>query len=586
MSCRRRFCRSCLSIFVGLLLSLHSACAEDAPWEAWIPASPTGHDSNALYQKFLPLSKEQRVAALLYLIQKWDSSAKKEVFALADAFEIRLNECFEKWARRDFNAALERAEQWDGLHGNSSRIAVILAVAKSDPVEAARRMRARFDPMSRSYYYYVTIYGLVPALTDQPARIVLQAWHEMRSDLFFMDEFRWGDAASELGGTQFPWNPPNPSRDWEYLISQPSSMARDLLLCLTLRVLLKKDLKKAIALEVPPLFSDMIKYRLEDAFPDDLMGASELLPVANIDLLRSWVKQAARKNVQPEWRQWASLSAYQPIPAARDRALDTVMRLWLERDEVGARTWMQDLPAGPARVVAEAVCLEAEVSHLISEDWARAFNLAKSMPEGARRQRCLKTVFAGAAGENLDFIQKELAPLSLPVAQQAQIRDAWRLSRSDYLSRLKNKDGHGAQEDYALILELEDAGMRRMLALARLSLLHPPGSEDVNAVIEKSSMSREEKDACLLQVILLAVDGSPTGLDAAGCLQLSQSIADAETRFVHQRSVVRYVAEENPVQALSLVENSSIKEEDKQRLRKDLELISKWEREKKAEAKK
>ncbi len=292
MSGCRRLCQSGLRIFIVLALLLASARAEDAPW---IPATPAGHDSTALHEKFRQLNKEQRVAALLHLIQKWDRGAWKEVSTLADAHDIPLDECFEQWARRDFKAALERAEQWDGFHGNMLRRAVILAVAKSDPVEAARRVRARFDPMSRSYYYYVTLYGVVPALTDQPARIILQALHEMRSDLCFMDEFRWGDAVYELAGTRYPWKPANPSRDWEYLISQPPSVARDLVLSLTLQVWLQRDLEKAIALDVPPLYEDLIRYRLDNAFPDDLQRVPELLPVANTELIRSWVRHAERK---------------------------------------------------------------------------------------------------------------------------------------------------------------------------------------------------------------------------------------------------------------------------------------------------
>jgi hypothetical protein len=580
----RSFCHSGLSVFVGLLLSLNSARAEDAPWEAWIPASAAGYDADALRQKFSWLSKEQRIAAGLYLIQKWGREARKEVFDVLESSEIPVEECFEHWTRRDFESALERAEQWDGFSGNYLRQAVFRAVAKSDPVEAARRMRARLDPMSRSYYYYVMLQGLVPELANQPARVILQAWQEMRSDLFFMDEFRWGDAAYELAGTRRPWNPVNLPRDWEYLTSQQPSLARDLLLCLTVQVWLRKDFEKAITLEVPPLFQDLLKYRSEYSFPDDLKKAQDLLHVANFELMRNWVRKVVRKDGQPEWRQWAALSAHQPEPAAQQRALDTVMRLWLEWDEAAAKAWAQELPAGPARVIAEAACTEAEMGHLIAEDWPRALQLAKAMPEGIRKQRCLKVVFAGAASEKLDFVQKELAALSLSEPQQAEIRDAWRLSRSLHLQMLPLAHGHDELAAYALILEMENADMRRILALEQLGPMQEQRMEDVNGLIEKSSLSREDKDACLLQVIVLAVDGSPKGLDATGRLKLSMDIVDSETRHVHQRSVIREYAEEHPEKAPVLIDDSPIKEVDKQRLRKDLERMSKWERPKKVEA--
>jgi hypothetical protein len=584
MSRCRQFCQSGLGVIAGLLLSVSPVRAEDAPWEVWIPASPAGHDQSALLQKFSSLNKEQRVTAALHLIQKWGSGAREEVFAVASACEIPLDECFENWARQDFEAALERAEQWDGFHGNWLRKSVILAVAKSDPVEAARRMRARFDPMSRSYYYYVMLYGLLPALKDQPARVILQALQEMRSDLFFMDEFRWGDAAYELAGTHDPWRPANPSRDWEYLISQPPSVARDLLLCVTLHVWLKRDLEKAITLDVPPLYADLVSHRLEHAFPEDFKRVPELLPVAKFELMRSWVRNAERKRLQPEWRQWASLSAYQPAPAARERALDTVMRLWLERDEVAVRAWMQDLPDGPARELAEAACVEAEINHLISEDWSRAFSLAKAMPEGARRLRCLKAVFAGAASGELAFVQREIASLSLPAEQQTQIRDAWRVSRSDYLQRLKTDQGHDPLRAFALILELEDVSMRRMLALERMSFMQRLSSEDVLEVIEKSSMPRQDKEKLLLQWTLLVIDGSPNGPDIATRLNLTTQIADDETRFVHQRAVIRQLVDDDPRRAQEILAGSVIKEADRQRLRKDLERASKWYRREKTKA--
>lgn len=584
MSRCRRFCQSGSCVIAGLLLSFSPAHAEDAPWEVWIPVSSAGHDQSALLQKFSSLSKEQRVRAALHLTQKWGSGAREEVFAVARACRIPLDECFENWARQDFEAALERAEQWDGFHGNWLRKAVIHAVAKSDPVEAARRMRARFDPMSRSYYYYVMLYGLLPALKDQPARVILQALKEMRSDLWFLDEFRWGDAAYELAGTHDPWRPANPSRDWEYLISQPPSVSRDLLLCATLHVWLKRDLERAITLEVPPLYADLVRYRLEHAFPEDLQRVPDLLPVANFELMRSWVRNAERKRLQPEWRQWASLSAYHPTPAARERALDTVMRLWLERDEAAVRSWMQTLPAGPALELAEAACVEAEISRLISEDWSRAFALAKAMPEGARRLRCLKAVFAGAASEELAFVQREIASLSLSAEQQTQIRDAWRVSRSHYLRRRGGAEARDPLGAYALILELEDTSMRRMLALEQLGSMQSQRIEDVNALIEKSSMSREDKDACLLQEIMLAIDGGPNGLDRMGRLKLSMEIADDETRFVHQRAVICEVAGDEPEKAHETLEGSPIKEADKQRLRKDLERMSKWKRPEKAKA--
>ncbi|RBP35137.1 hypothetical protein DES53_12613 [Roseimicrobium gellanilyticum] len=582
MSGCRRFCQSGINILAGLLLLLSVARAEVAPWEAWIPASAAGHDVDALRQKFSLLSKEQRVAAGLHLIQKWGREARKEVFEVLESSEISVEECFAHWTRRDFEAALERAEQWDGFGGNYLRQAVFRAVAKSDPVEAARRMRARLDPMSRTYYYYVMLQGLVPELANQPARVILQALHEIRSDLCFMDEFRWGDAVYELAGTRYPWKPANPSRDWEYLISQPPSVARDLVLSLTLQVWLQRDLEKAIALDVPPLYEDLVKYRLDNAFPDDVQRVPELLPVANTELMRSWIRHAERKHVECEWRQWASLSAYLPKPSARERALDTVMRLWLERDEVAARAWMQDLPSGPAREVAEAACLEAEIGHVVKEDWHRALSLAKAMPEGTRRQRCLKTVFADAASEKLDFVQKELDVLALPKPQQAQMRDAWRLSRRDYLQRLKVEDGHDPLGAYALMLDLEDAGMRRIYALEHLGPLQSSKrNEDLQALIEKSSLSREEKDACLLQRIYLAVDGSPNGLDTAGRLKLSMDITDDETRFVHQRAVIQEMAYEHPEKAEVLVESSVLKEEDKHHLRKELQRMAKWERWKK-----
>ncbi|HSI62127.1 MAG TPA: hypothetical protein VLE43_03385 [Candidatus Saccharimonadia bacterium] len=539
-----------------------------------MPAKALGHDAAALREKFFALSKEDRIAAGLHLIQTWGEDERKTVFEVAEACEVPVTTCFERWARSDFEAALERAEQWDGFSDNLLRQAVILAVAKSDPVEAARRMRARLDPMSRTYYYYVMLQGLVPALGDQPALVILQALHEMRSDLYFMDDFRFGDATETLVNQNKPWNPTDPSREWAYLMAQPPSLARDHLLCATMRAWLKKDLEKAVTVQLPHLYGDMMRYRLEGSFPNDLEKARDLLPVANFDFIRSWLRQVTRRGPSPEYHQWAALSVPEAASPEKSRALDTVMRLWLEKDEAAATAWAQQLPAGPARDAALEACVESEIHHLIPEDWHRAFTMAKAMPPGERSIRCLKAVFAAAGSEEFVFVQKHLAGQAISGSEKAAVRDAWRLARSMFLQQ--RGDNMAA---YIILLEIEDPVLRRWNAEDSLSFVQFTQMDVVRDLIEKSAMSREDKDACVTQMILLAMDGGgPKGPDLQGRLKVSMDITDPETRFVHQRSVLHEVAENDLEKARTLIEEAPIKEEDKVRLRKDWERISKWER--------
>lgn len=560
---------SCLRLFACVALASIGSLHSQVP--SWVPGKPSTDSDLSWREKFAVLSEQQRTAVGLHIIQTWGREARREVFDLSEVTGWSMGSSFVLWAQTDFEAALQRAEEWDGFAGNLLRVAIIRDLAVKDPVEAARRMRALMDPMSRSYYYYVTIKSLVPGLVKQPVSVILQAMHEMRTDIAFMDDFRWGDAMDYLLADEKSWVPADPAEDWAWLISQPQSLARDHLLCAVLRAWLRKDPAKAVTAQVPPLHGYMIKHRLERFFPKDPALACNLLPVGEFVLMRSWVKQLQAAPNSVDLKSWASHWAEKAATPKGARALDTVMRIWAEGDEPAALAWAQQLSAGSARDLALEACRESEIRRFAVAEWKKALPLASSLPPGARRDRCLEAVFAGMGAEEFAIVEQQLAALLDPPRDPAPLRDAWRLARQGYfLGRRQHVEG------YACLLELENPQLRGMKAATEFSGMTYAQLDETTRLIQQSALSPQEREACLVQMILHALDGGPQDPGPAERLKLSLRLADPEMRFVHQRALLRSVAEEDLDQARKLLEGSPLTKEEKARLQLDLQRLSTW----------
>ena len=171
--------RMSLATLIAVLFSAPAPAADtaspaDHAWKTWILAPPPEPPFTdiPLKEKLVGLPASQKSEAARFMFDTWSTDRYVELYELLEAMGMSLPELVARWAERDFEAVFRRVEEWEGFGENQMRGALVRQMAAKNPVAAARFMSERLNPMSKQYYYYVLIYGLVPSLADKPISVI------------------------------------------------------------------------------------------------------------------------------------------------------------------------------------------------------------------------------------------------------------------------------------------------------------------------------------------------------------------------------------------------------------------------------
>lgn len=569
------------------------AASPDPPWKSWLPSMHPTSEAAAkdVKRRFIELPDTEKADALRHIFETWDVSGKMDLlFREPDPFlpQHSFAPFVARWAENDFEAVFRRAEEWEGFVGHSVRIALVRDIAQRSPLEAARFMSDRLNPMSKQYYYYVTIYGLVPSLTRLPMSEIMPALAAMASGNVSMDEFRWGDSIDTLLHSEdFSWESPDLESDWTFLLTQSPGVLRDMLLGLVLERKLVEDLSTAIKIDLSPTRArlDYIKPSLWDGFPLDHQAFLKLLPEGDPFLMDCWVRRFIDRgrlpkypDAAPKWSEWAAQVLAMKSGDKRDAALALFTRLRLQHDEFPARQWSATIEDATARGITEREVQVSEIIHHATEDWPDAYNAACALTSAPHRQRALMGVFEAGASIERDEVEA-CAKAGVPVPKEAdRLLDAWTIGRARAAAEAERYD-----EAMALILTLRDADIRARNLEDYEYIGRFGGFAKVRQSIKDADIRAEEKLALLDAAVIDQVDGlmdgfhvpeEPGGFKAA--LEAATLIADPRLQFIHQRAVVHAASMDDLPEAKHVIETAKIDAAARERLMKEWDRLSKW----------
>lgn len=574
----------------GMIVS-HAIAQNGAPadsaslpaWKSWLHSGPPMlvSDDETLREKFKALSPSEQAAASRYIFDTWDVKHRPEVDELRQAVELRWYALITDWAQKDFETVFRRVEEWEGYHGNELRIALVRQMAARDPIAAARFMRLRLNPMSKQYYYYVLIEGLVPALKDQPMERIMAALDEMRSGEKTMDDFRWRDATYYLLSGEKPWTSPNLEANWKYLIAQKPGKLRTILLTMVLQQALEKDFNNAMKFDLSS--SQMGVPELEEVLrkqpPKPTVEAFERFLEADPQLMQAWVNLLVRQMQSPNWDEWSGQVLRLEPKSRRDRALPAFTRLRLLHDEFPTRQWAATLADPATRALAEQQVMISEVVHQASENWEKACATARAFSEPEARRRALEGVFKAGVHLPLSEITPQAAAAAATPGEVDGLIDSWTSGQIE----LAMKDQRRFAEGYAVILTLRAPLTRQHYLEKHDSLGRSIGFEIIRKLVGESTLSGPEKSLLLQDIATDEVDALLSGFHAPdesggpkAALEAASRIQDSELRFIHQRSIVHDSVRSDVAEAKHQVETARVDADTKARLMKEWERVSRW----------
>lgn len=574
----------------GMIVS-HAIAQNGAPadsaslpaWKSWLHSGPPMlvSDDETLREKFKALSPSEQAAASRYIFDTWDVKHRPEVDELRQAVELRWYALITDWAQKDFETVFRRVEEWEGYHGNELRIALVRQMAARDPIAAARFMRLRLNPMSKQYYYYVLIEGLVPALKDQPMERIMAALEEMRSGEKTMDDFRWRDATYYLLSGEKPWTSPNLEADWKYLLAQKPGKLRTVLLTMVLQQGLEKDFNSAVKFDLSS--SQMGVPELEEVLrkqpPKPTSEAFERFLEADPQLMQAWVNLLMRQMQSPNWDEWSGQVLRLEPKSRRDRELPAFTRLRLLHDEFPTRQWAATLADPAARALAEQQVMISEVIHQASENWDQACATARAFSEPEARHRALEGVFKAGVHLPLSEITPQAAAAAATPGEVDGLIDSWTSGQIE----LAMKDQRRFAEGYAVILTLRAPLTRQHYLEKHDSLGRSIGFEIIRKLVGESTLSGPEKSLLLQDIATDEVDALLSGFHAPdesggpkAALEAASRIQDSELRFIHQRSIVHDSVRSDVAEAKHQVETARVDADTKARLMKEWERVSRW----------
>ncbi|OAI56821.1 hypothetical protein AYO49_03460 [Verrucomicrobiaceae bacterium SCGC AG-212-N21] len=564
--------------------------ADDSPvvtqenWKSWVPNVPPefANERKDLAMRLRALPATERSAAVRHIFDTWDVKYGREWHDMQEHGEFGLPGLVASWAEKDFEAVFRRVEEWEGYGGNYLRSMLVRNMAAADPVKAGRFMSERLNPMSKQYYYYVLIYGLVPGLKDKPMSVVMPALDASKSGCEWMDLFRWIDATYQLVSGEAPWKSPDLEVDWKYLAAQKPGLLRDLMLGLVLRMRLQQDTAAAITTDIAATgacLSDMHEI-FSNGFPKDADLALKLLPDANLQLMDSWVKVL----VTPNWHEWANQVLRLPPGSRRDRALGQFTRLWLQDkdEEFTARQWSATLQDQRARTATQREVIVSDLAHRAAETWHAAYEEACAISEPDARMRALLGVFKAGTKEGREE-EAARAKAACPDAPDvARLLDAWTLGRYDEVQKTPDSPQRSL-EMAQLMLSLHDRCARMELRRGIEHYSRSAGFAAAAELIRKSHLNAEEKHRIRQELAVSQIDATMDGTQAGegpggfrGALNATVDIEDSHVRFIQQRSVVHAAVRRDPEEARFDVQNAKLDPETRARLMKEWERVSRW----------
>ncbi|WP_050023125.1 hypothetical protein [Verrucomicrobium sp. BvORR034] len=573
-------------MIVSHAIAQNAAPADSASlpaWRSWLHSGPPMlvSDDETLRENFRALSPSEQAAASRYIFDTWNVKHRPEVDELRQAVELRWYALITDWAQKDFEAVFRRVEEWEGYHGNELRIALVRQMAARDPIAAARFMRLRLNPMSKQYYYYVLIEGLVPALKDQPMERIMAALEEMRSGEKTMDDFRWRDATYYLLSGEKPWTSPNLEADWKYLLAQKPGKLRTILLTMVLQQALEKDFNNAVKFDLSS--SQMGVPEIEEVLrkqpPKPTVEAFERFLEADPLLMQAWVNLLVRQMQSPNWGEWSEHVLRLEPKSRRDKVLPAFTRLRLLHDEFPARQWAATLADPAARTLAEQQVMISEVIHQASENWDQACAAARAFNEPEARRRALEGVFKAGVHLPLSETTTQAAAAAATPGEVDGLIDSWTSGQIE----LAMKDGKRFAEGYAFILTLRAPATRQHCLEKYDSLGRSIGFEIVRKLVGESALGGAEKSLLLQDIATDEVDALLSGFHAPdesggpkAALEAANRIPDPELRFIHQRSIVHDSVRSDVAEARHQVETARVDAETKSRLMKEWERVSRW----------
>ena len=560
-------------------------CLETArgkgPWEEWIPASSQGQSVETLRARFRALQEGPvRNAAGLHLLMRWPASDREAALSLLADVEVDLQACFTTWVPQDFDAALARAEQLDGFHGSEYRPAIFQTLAQKDPLGAAKRMRTQLDPGSKSYYYYVLIHGLVPALKEQSAATVEKALLETTSHRLLLDDFRWQDALRFLAAVDVPWSPPDWEADWRTLSARASSPMRDDLLGALVTARLSQDFDAGMQLPVGSIDPNRLDDMLQYGWPPDSAGKFPgLLGKGHPRLMRLWLRSQMTPSYVPDWTGWAGMALAIPDETDRRRAIETVAGAWAEHEPQNVRAWLLTLSSAEDRAVALAATLEAILPGLEETQWSESLTQMRTLPPGKLRDRCLEAWCSQAGKIDAGEVQKLVHELTVDDPVRIRCLDAALLHRAQHTENVA--------ESLALTLGLRSP-IRRVheVRIAIESSLPDGGSPEeettyqaLRQAVEQAPLPSVERNGYLQDIILAQVyQQLSTEAGTASAFRIAATLASPEVRHAVRRTALRTLAEKDLAAARRVLETSALNPSEKAVLLKEWEVLSFWRR--------
>lgn len=552
-------------------------------WRSWLHSGPPmlTADDETLRENFKALPPEEQAAASRYIFDTWDVKHRPEVDELRQAVELRWYTFVTDWAQKDFETVFRRVEEWESYDGNELRIALVSQMAVRDPIAAARFMRLRLNPMSKQYYYYVLIEGLVPALKNQPMERIMAALDEMRSGEKTMDDFRWRDATYYLVSGEKPWTSPNLEADWKYLIAQKPGKLRTILLTMVLQQALEKDFNTAMKFDLSS--SQMGVPELEEVLrkqpPKPTPEAFERFLEADPLLMQAWVNLLVRQMPSPNWDEWSRQVLRLEPKSRRDRALPAFTRLRLLYDEFPARQWAATLADPATRTLAEQQVMISEVVHQASENWDKACAAARTFSEPEARRRALAGVFKAGVHLSLPEISAQAAAAAATPGEVDGLIDSWTSGQIE----LAMKDPKRLEAGYAFLLTLRSPVIRQHYLEKHDSLGRSIGFEIVRKLVRESALGDAEKAVLLQDIATDEVDALLSGFHAPNetggpkaALEAASRIQDPELRFIHQRSIVHDAVRSDVSEAKHQVETAKVDADSKARLMQEWGRVSRW----------